>query len=342
MIHWVDIITSYSAHHIALLYAVPSHHSVSHILVGHPNEVGRRRQRASDLSTDRDLQHWPFSRRSRRKNQNDENCISNAEKVKNYSKRFLPGHWTFLGPGSERDGAEAQKMDNGTVQPTKSYSNSKETGHPINTATSALSRGTLKRRTGKSTIHFNGDFRKTELLFQTLNYENQVSIYAVVTNCCYNFALKKNEKEHILTPVNNRIMDVVEPEEVDMLVSSPNQAQESFMVGKEGSHDPIMRQGLIPKSCHSRKSIPSSTRWRRRVGRHFTSMQRIHLFSSLPTSQTVGTDSSRHNYWTDRRSSHCEHYWRIWSGRPRTGAVNSVWQTGQRTDARCNEAWASE
>ena len=31
---------------------------------------------------------------------NDENCISNAEKVKNYSKRFLPGHWTFLGPGS--------------------------------------------------------------------------------------------------------------------------------------------------------------------------------------------------------------------------------------------------
>ena len=31
---------------------------------------------------------------------NDENCISNAEKVKNYSKRFPPGHWTFLGPGS--------------------------------------------------------------------------------------------------------------------------------------------------------------------------------------------------------------------------------------------------
>ena len=33
---------------------------------------------------------------------NDENCISNAEKVMNYSKRFLPGHWTFLDPGSEK------------------------------------------------------------------------------------------------------------------------------------------------------------------------------------------------------------------------------------------------
>ena len=33
---------------------------------------------------------------------NDENCISNAENVMNYAKRFLPGHWTFLGPGSEK------------------------------------------------------------------------------------------------------------------------------------------------------------------------------------------------------------------------------------------------
>ena len=31
----------------------------------------------------------------------DQNCISNAEKVKDYAKQFLPGHWTFLGPGSE-------------------------------------------------------------------------------------------------------------------------------------------------------------------------------------------------------------------------------------------------
>ena len=31
---------------------------------------------------------------------NDENCISNAEKVKNYAMKFSQGHWTFLGPGS--------------------------------------------------------------------------------------------------------------------------------------------------------------------------------------------------------------------------------------------------
>ena len=33
---------------------------------------------------------------------NEENCISNSEKVKMYVKRFSQGHWTFLGPGDER------------------------------------------------------------------------------------------------------------------------------------------------------------------------------------------------------------------------------------------------
>ena len=29
-------------------------------------------------------------------------CFSNSEQVKNYAKRFLRGHWTFLGPGDEK------------------------------------------------------------------------------------------------------------------------------------------------------------------------------------------------------------------------------------------------
>ena len=33
---------------------------------------------------------------------NDESGISNGEKVKNYAKRFISGHWTFLGPSSEK------------------------------------------------------------------------------------------------------------------------------------------------------------------------------------------------------------------------------------------------
>ena len=44
---------------------------------------------------------------------------------------------------------------------------------------------------------------------------NQVSIYAAVTNWCYKFALKEEEKEHIPTLVDHRILAIVEPEEVE-------------------------------------------------------------------------------------------------------------------------------
>ena len=33
---------------------------------------------------------------------NDEKCKSNAYEVANYARRFPRGHWSFLGPGSEK------------------------------------------------------------------------------------------------------------------------------------------------------------------------------------------------------------------------------------------------
>ena len=99
-----------------------------------------------------DFWHWLFSRRSRwtwrsrTSNQenfkvrivfmsmfndilwkaDDENCISKAEKVKKCAKKFLPGHWTFVCSGSERDGLATLTMDSGIAQPRKWYSNEKK------------------------------------------------------------------------------------------------------------------------------------------------------------------------------------------------------------------------
>ena len=61
---------------------------------------------------------------------NDENCISNAEKINNYAMRFLQGHRTFQGPGSEEKwyGDSHDQKDNGIAQPAKWYSDSKIVG----------------------------------------------------------------------------------------------------------------------------------------------------------------------------------------------------------------------
>ena len=104
---------------------------------------------------------------------NDENCISNAVKTKNYAMRFLQGHWTFLGPQSEEkwcgDSHDPQGHRNCTA--SKMVHRFKETGFK---STSALSRGILKRKKGEETIHFNGDSSNAELLFQTVHSVNQL------------------------------------------------------------------------------------------------------------------------------------------------------------------------
>ena len=52
----------------------------------------------------------------------------------------------------------------------------KETGRPVFTSASALSRGILRRLKGKETIHFNADASNTELLFRIIHSVNQLSI----------------------------------------------------------------------------------------------------------------------------------------------------------------------
>ena len=47
-------------------------------------------------------------------------------KSKNYAKKLLPGHWTFVCPGSERDSLATLTMDSGIAQPRKWYSNKKK------------------------------------------------------------------------------------------------------------------------------------------------------------------------------------------------------------------------
>ena len=63
----------------------------------------------------------------------------------------------------------------------------KETGHPVFKSISALSRGILKRKNNRDTIHFNADASNTELFFRTIHSANQLSIYGAVSTWCEEF-----------------------------------------------------------------------------------------------------------------------------------------------------------
>ena len=52
-----------------------------------------------------------------------------------------------------------------------------------------LSRGTLKKKTGRDTIHFYADVSNTELLLRLIHSQNQLSIYGAVSTWCAQFGL---------------------------------------------------------------------------------------------------------------------------------------------------------
>ena len=132
--------------------------------------------------------------------ENDETCISNAEKVKNYAMKFSQGHWTLV------EVLLTLKKENGILQPTKMVQRFKETGHPVFKSISALSRGILKQKKGKNTTHFDEDSTNTEPLFQTIHSVNQLSIYGAVANWCHQFGLTEEEKGRVNLPMDNKML----------------------------------------------------------------------------------------------------------------------------------------
>ena len=91
------------------------------------------------------------------KKNNDQECISNSEAVTNYAKKFLPEHWTFIGLGSEE-----RSMTLTCQNPEEKWNSVAgemlprfvETGHPVFTGSSSLSRRVVQRKNNRNTMHF--------------------------------------------------------------------------------------------------------------------------------------------------------------------------------------------
>ena len=119
---------------------------------------------------------------------NKEMCIANSIYVAEHTRRFAHGHWSFLGPGSEKKWYGTQ-----TYKPTWKWdrvaenmmNNFSESGHHPFRGSSGLERGDLESKgKGKLFIHFCGDDGTAELVLRTIISVNQLSIYGAVADMC--------------------------------------------------------------------------------------------------------------------------------------------------------------
>ena len=89
-----------------------------------------------------------------------------------------------------------------------------------------MSRGILKRKGRRCTIHFNADSSNTELLCRTIHPANQLSIYGAVSSWCEEFAQrtpiqKESTSEKFAAKENEQLQKNVKPREVNSLVQTP-------------------------------------------------------------------------------------------------------------------------
>ena len=92
---------------------------------------------------------------------NKKECELSAKLISIYAKRFSPGRWSFLGPGSEKkwystnEDSPQGEWDRVAELMTLTFAESK---HPVFRSTSPFSRGVLKSKGGgKLSIHFCAD-----------------------------------------------------------------------------------------------------------------------------------------------------------------------------------------
>ena len=131
-----------------------------------------------------------------RDSQNKSVCITHSIIVTDHARKFPLGHWSFVGPGSE-----TKRYRTDTFKPKGKWDevaeimmmNFRESGHPVFRATSAMERGTLKRKGGGNlSIHFCCDYETAEVIFCTIVSVNQLSINGPVADLCEELALSNS------------------------------------------------------------------------------------------------------------------------------------------------------
>ena len=101
---------------------------------------------------------------------NKDECLANAGVVIVLARRFCVGHWSFIGPGSEKKWYSSENSpqgawDNIAEQMLLEFA---ERGHPIFRATTPLSRGILESKgRGKLSIHFAADQDTIDTIYRS-------------------------------------------------------------------------------------------------------------------------------------------------------------------------------
>ena len=134
-----------------------------------------------------------------RKDNKDE-CSRNVESVKVFARRFGIGQWSFIGPSSQMKWYSSKNSPQGAWDQIaeEMLLLFAESGHPIFSATTLLSRGNVKsERRGKLSLHFAADQDTIDTIYRIDLSVNQLSVYGAVAVVCEDLRAIKMDRVNL-------------------------------------------------------------------------------------------------------------------------------------------------
>ena len=184
---------------------------------------------------------------------NEQECESNAKLISICARRFSPGRWSFLGPGSEKKWYSTQES-----KPQEEWDRVAElmmiqfgeSRHPVFRATSPLSRGTLKSKDGgKLSMHFCADEGTIETVFRTITSVNQLSLYGAVAEMCEEYKACHDRTGRLLVGQSDSLFV---PTSSLMKTSTPltdDRVQEDLLLKYQERVERLSQQNRVFKFC---------------------------------------------------------------------------------------------
>ena len=268
-----------------------------------------------------------FNDISWRTEDSEQECDAKADLVSIYAKKFSPGRWSFLGPGSEKKwysthGCRPQgEWDRVAELMMIAF---RESGHPVFRGTSPLFRETLKSKGGeKISIRFCADGDTIDTFFRTIISVNQLSILGAVSDLCKEYSTSQARTVwHVLAePIHCLSQQVCwwqhphlpteVPAQEDLLQKCQERVERLLTIR---SCDKNLYWCRIPENSWSRTVLRDRGHWRVLTFYRNSDMSWVHFATRWKAIWPERLDSREHQNWA-HATSHKQLLARlIWSG----------------------------
>ena len=252
---------------------------------------------------------WP-------KRGNDEIYIE-CRKIKDYAMKFLQGHWTIPGPGSEKKwhgGYSHTRRGEWDSTANVMVQRFKEICHLVFQNSNALNRGILKRKKGFENYSLQWEIRETQ---NSCSKQFILWISSVLTeqwrSGANNSPWQRKRRDEIIHLWTKVYWQVYHHMKYNFRCLFARQYSELRSIVQQNSVFKTMWRRLASTSCFGKDDLKKLDQTTTDMGNLFHLIREYTLSRANPQSRVFAAIPDGNDHWTSSGSANREHSWTTWT-----------------------------